>query len=426
MSSKIDEYINEICSHVKFQKAHHEIRTEFLIHIEEKIEDLKSQGLEDEEASKRALSQMGDSEIIGMQLNKIHKATPEWSIFFITVLFSFIGLLTIYFILENESTSYYLLVLQKNTIYNIFGYVSIICLYFFDYRRLEKYSKHIFAGTTLVLFALTYISPTINGTTRWLVLGIVNIDISELSLFLYAISLSKILEDINLNNKKSYIYISFMLLFPLSLYLINNTSMIALIYFTLFIMLLFLTKVNLYYVFSVISLVFISIFYTIISKPYLIHRLLVFLNPQSDPEGSGYMNFQLQKLLKSTGLKGNGFTFPQKTIPSIESDFIFTYIVYTFGWITAIILIIIIFTFILRIFIASKKVKNSYGRHIIQSFLCILAMEFIWNILMVLGFVPITGVSLPFISYGGSRLLTQMAAIGLTMNIYKSKSLSFA
>jgi len=74
--------------------------------------------------------------------------------------------------------------------------------------------------------------------------------------------------------------------------------------------------------------------------------------------------------------------------------------------------------------VTSRKVKNSFGSLIIQGFMCIFALEFLWNILMIVGLAPITSVGLPFISYGGSHVVTQMAAVGIIMSIYKGKSLT--
>lgn len=426
VNSKAEEYIEVICSYVKFKKAHKEIRTELLGHIEEKTEDLILEGINEEEASKKALAEMGQAEVIGKQLNESHKASPEWSILVMTVLFSLLGVIVAYLIAVNEVDPYMYIKLPRSIIFNVIGYIFIIGLYFFDYKRLEKHSTKLFIGVTLLLFMQLFISVPVNGMKAWMHLGPISINIAEASLFLYVIALAGMLRNLNVKTTKDFVYVSLMIGLPIFLYIQLRVLLEAAAYFVLFTVLMFKSKVKHLYVFSAIGVVAASGFYAVFSEPYRVARLFTFINPEKDPEGAGYLTIQVQKLLRSTGLSGNGFTFPKRTIPGVDSDFILTYIIYTFGWLAGIVLIISVFTFIFRMFTAARSVKDVYGNFIIRGFLCIFAVEFIWSILMVLGFLPIISVTLPFISYGGSKALTQMAAIGLIMSIYRCKSLSYA
>jgi cell division protein FtsW (lipid II flippase) len=424
VNSNIEEFVEEICSHVKLKRAHKEIRIELLNHIEEKTEDLMLEGISEEEASKKALSEMGQASIIGSQLNESHKATPEWGILGITFIFSLLGLITGYFILINGIGSN-ITAFQKSILFNIIGYITVIGLYFFNYKKLEKYAKHIFIGVTGILFIQTLIGTHVNGSSSRIHLGLFSMDITEISLFLYVIAFSKLIKELDLKSIKEYIYLSLMLLIPFILYLQLVDAIAAVTYFVVFMVFLFMKKVKKTYIFSVIALFLTSGGYFSISAPYLMHRLTSFINAKSHAQTTGYVNVQIDKLLKGTGAIGNGFTFPKGIIP-MESEYILAYIIYTFGWIVGITLIALVFAFIIRMFIAAKEVKDSFGKYMIRGFLCIFALEFIWNILMILGFAPIVGITLPFISYGGSRLLVQMAAIGIIMSIYRTKSLSYA
>ena len=423
--SKIDEYIEEICSYVKFKKAHKEIRAEFLDHFEEKTEDFILEGMSEEEASEKALAEMGEADIIGKQLDDSHKPSPEWSILIITALFSILGVVTVYLVLRNQEM-YYSGIYVRNILFNVVGFVSMLALYFFDYKKLEKHSMKIFLGITLILFLQLLMAVPINGRKAWIALGPLSVNITELSLFLYVISLSKLIRSIDLRKVKGYIYLSLMLLLPLSIYIQLKVSMEALIYFVIFIVLMVKSKVKLSYIFSIIGVFLTGSIYVFFSSYYRIKRLLGFLNPENDPLGTGYIIIQIRKLLASAGLHGNGFNLPGRTIPEVYSDFILTYIIYAFGWITGIVIMTLVLAFILRMFTAARTVQDTYGKLIILGFMLIFAIEFIWNILMALGLLPIVSVSLPFISYGGSRALTQMLAIGIIMSIYRCRSLSYA
>jgi len=425
VNSKIEEYIQEICNYVKFKKAHKEIRMEILSHIEEKTEDLMLKGMDEEEASRKALNEMGKAEIIGKQLNQSHKSAPEWSILIITILFSLIGLTIAYFLITN-GINQNAAAFKKTIAFTIIGYSLMAGLYLFDYKKLEKHSGKIFIGVSFILLLQLFISAPVNGIKAWFTLGFFSFNITELSLFLYVISLSKLIRSIELESAKGYLYLSLMLLVPVSLFVELRVVMAAVTYFVIFTIFMIKSKVKISYIASVIGIFTAGFFHMIISEPYRIARLLVFINPSRDPQGAGWLNIQIHNLLSSVGYMGNGFNFPKKTIPVVESDFVLTYIIYTFGWLTGIILIVFIIAFIIRMFTASNMVKDIYGNGIIQGFIVVFAMEFLWNILMVLGFAPIVSVNLPFISYGGSSLLSQMAAIGLIMSIYRCKSLSYA
>jgi len=420
--SKIDAYINKICSHVRYKQAHNEIRDEFLDHLQEKTEEMVADGMEEKEAIEKSLLEMGDAEVIGKQLNESHKAVPEVGIILLTTSLSFIGLLTIYFIVTNGIFSN-VSIFYKNMVFNIVGYIIMASLYFFNYKLLERYSKKIYIAITLILFLQLITGSPVNGSKRWISLGVFSMDITELSLFLYAIALSKILKELDWNNMKQVTYGFIMAFLPLVLYMLLKTMICSVIYLVLFLTLMISVKSKLRYIITIIGIILVSITYYFLSKPFRLKRFFIFLYPQ-DPQGAGYVNFQIGKLLKTAGFYGQGFTFPNRIFPGVQNDFVLTYIIYTFGWIGGITVITLAFVFIMRMIMAARMVKDTFGSLIIKGFMCIFALKFFWNILMILGFAPIVGVSLPFISYGGTAAVTQTAAIGLILGIYRRKNLS--
>ncbi|EQB89536.1 cell division protein FtsW (lipid II flippase) [Clostridium punense] len=113
-----------------------------------------------------------------------------------------------------------------------------------------------------------------------------------------------------------------------------------------------------------------------------------------------------------------------KIIPNLHTDFLFTYIVYTFGWIAAAILITLIVVFILKIITVAKVTKNAYGKLIVSGFIAVLTTEFLLNIGMNFGIAPIVGISLPFMSFWCSQLLINMTIVGLILSVYRRKDLT--
>ncbi|MCJ7689290.1 MAG: FtsW/RodA/SpoVE family cell cycle protein, partial [Clostridiaceae bacterium] len=129
--------------------------------------------------------------------------------------------------------------------------------------------------------------------------------------------------------------------------------------------------------------------------------------------------------IHTSGIFGNGFSANEKLlVPSMQSNFVFNYIVHTFGWLGAAVIITIIISFIYRILHISKYVRDTYGRLLIAGLISIFIVQFAANILMNVNLFPIIGIALPFISYGGSLGLINMASVGIIMSVYRRRTLS--
>lgn len=194
----------------------------------------------------------------------------------------------------------------------------------------------------------------------------------------------------------------------------NNGS-----YLIAFGILMGVSGINLKYLFMMsISAVGFLLFWGLASF-YRMERFLIFLNPGKDPQGGGWLNIQLNKATHSVGFWGQGFNLDPRSIPQVSTNFIFTYIVYTFGWIAGIMLAVIIAAFLVRIARIAVVTRNSFGKLLVSGFVTAFGVQFIWNVLMNLSLAPISGIELPFISYGGSQFVTNMIAVGIILNVYK-------
>ena len=113
-----------------------------------------------------------------------------------------------------------------------------------------------------------------------------------------------------------------------------------------------------------------------------------------------------------------------KNLPNLNQDLVFCYIIYTFGWLFAIVILMLIISLLVNLFKTSKTIKNNYGKTSILSISTIFASQFLISILMNLNLLPISAVSMPFISSGGTNTMINMALIGLICSIYGRKNLS--
>jgi rod shape determining protein RodA len=155
--------------------------------------------------------------------------------------------------------------------------------------------------------------------------------------------------------------------------------------------------------------------------PYQQKRLATFLNPESDPLGSAYQLIQSKIAVGSGGVFGKGFLKGTQTqlkfLPEGHTDFIFSAWAEEFGFIGAILVVFFFFLLFYRGIVLAAKCHNRQYALVAMGIVCILTFQAVSNLLMTVGFLPVTGIPLPFMSYGGSSMLTTMMAVGLLLGI---------
>lgn len=417
-NEKIKKYISSVCCQIRNSKIHNDIQEEVRGHIEEIAQEYMEGGFSEDEAINNAIAQMGDASLIGRELNKIHKQKPEWSIIILTSIFAVLSLSMIFLIDSSGILRYSLF--SKSIIGTLVGLSFAAFLYYFDYMKIKSYSKYIYLATIVVMLLTIIFGRTVNGKP-YLFIG-VPINFIDASPLLFTISLSGILIEFNWSETKKFIYGSILLIAPILLMITSRSFSAVLPYCTSVVVLLIMSGVKFKNICILIASNLVAFIFYLFKEPYRTQRLLIFLNAKSDPQGSGYLNISLDKLIHSAGIWGQGLTFDGKMLPDIHKDFIFTYIVYTFGWIAGLLLAVLILLFLVRIANIAFYVKSSYGKLLISGFTAIFSVQFLWNILMNLSLAPITSVDLPFISYGNSQFIINMAVVGLISNIYKQKN----
>ena len=165
-------------------------------------------------------------------------------------------------------------------------------------------------------------------------------------------------------------------------------------------------------------------------KEYQKNRIRVFLNPESDPLGSGYHVIQSKIAIGSGQVFGKGLYQGTQTqfgyLPVKHTDFIFAVIGEELGLIGCVIVTALLFTFVYKCLSNSNRVKTDMSKYICVGVACMFLAHIFENIGMCIGLMPVTGIPLPFFSYGGSSLITNFAAIGLVLSVYmRKKSISF-
>ncbi|MGZ5423009.1 MAG: rod shape-determining protein RodA [Candidatus Aminicenantales bacterium] len=161
--------------------------------------------------------------------------------------------------------------------------------------------------------------------------------------------------------------------------------------------------------------------WTIALKDYQKKRVTTLINPAGDPRGSGYQVIQSKIAIGSGGFAGKGFQKGTQSqlrfLPARHTDFIFSVIGEETGFLGVFVVILLYFALLARMFLSVAKARDRAGVYIIFTASLLIAFQFLVNILMIIGLFPVVGITLPFLSYGGSSLLASYVACGLVLNV---------
>ncbi|MBI2051276.1 putative lipid II flippase FtsW [Candidatus Roizmanbacteria bacterium] len=346
------------------------------------------------------------------------------SLFYTPILLSIVGL---FFVFEASSVksfsefgnSFYYFNLQS--VWIVFGIIAMFFFSFIDYHKLYYLSFPLMMITLILLVVVLIpgIGSQAGGARRWLDLGIINFQPTEIAKFSVIIYLSSWF--IHRERKR---FFSFVVLLGMLIFLIilQPDMGTAIIVFSLSIIVYFLAGIQLTYLVVLIPISFLGFLLLVQSSSYRFQRLLAFLNPSSDPLGIGYHVNQILISLGNGGLLGQGFGASRQKflfLPEAHTDSIFAIIAEEFGFIGGFILIFSFFALLYSIYRISQKAPDRYGKLLAGGILAYFALQITINLSGMVNLLPLTGVPLPFISYGGSNLLVSFSLLGILLNIAK-------
>ncbi|WP_164985080.1 FtsW/RodA/SpoVE family cell cycle protein [Ammoniphilus sp. CFH 90114] len=425
----IEDYLDTVCSQIKNKEIHDDIRCELNNHIDEILEDYLAEGIEESEAIKQSLLHMGDPVHLGKQFWIAHKPKTEWTLLGLVTAFIGMGLLIMYSIGMNQANHDAMSLFLSKVLTTWIGIIALAAVFFFDYRKLKTWSPTLFLGTLVIMLLVLLMGPRVNGIPH-LDLGFIRIDFIHLSPFCLIVFLAGILlVDVEKKSEASgqnklLAKALLLLLVPSLFYLITPSLYSFLLYAVGFFVLFFTSKASRRQIVILLSTIFVLIVGLFLTmKPYQISRLAAFLDPYQDPQGSGYQLVQSIESIRSAGWLGHGFGAELKVLPGIQSDFVFTYLVYSQGWLIGGALASAVLFFMIRMIRVSQWVRDPYGRMMINGIASLFILCFLYSILMTVGLLPPANVAMPFVSHGGSLFLIHMISVGLILSIYRRKDL---
>ena len=294
-----------------------------------------------------------------------------------------------------------------------------------DIKFIYKYAYLIFIFTFLLLFSVELIGVFGKGATRWINIFGFSLQPSELVKISIILALAKFYNDLKFENIKKIhnLFFPFLILFlPFLLVLSQPDLGTALSIVILGICILFASGVRMWkFILGIVILIGSIPILLNYLKPYQKDRIISFLNPEEDALGSGYQLIQSKIALGSGGISGKGFLEGTQSylqyLPEKQTDFIFTLIGEEFGFIGTIFIILLFITLISICFYISIKSNHIFGRILSLGIASNLFIYVVLNMSMVTGLMPVVGIPLPLISYGGTAMLSMMILFGLLLNV---------
>lgn len=314
---------------------------------------------------------------------------------------------------------------QRQILWALIGIALMIVFIAMDYHVYLDISMILYGvGMALLLYLLVWGKVTAN-VKSWIHLGGFQFQPSEFMKIFTALVLAKFFEsnDSAYLNFRSFMMVSLIIGGPLVLIIIQPDFGTAASFFPLIAAAMFFGGIRLRY--WVVALLILAILlpsaWFLFLKPYQKERVLIFLNPERDPLGSGYQVTQAKIAIGSGGLFGKGFKEGTQAkleyLPAKHTDFIFAVIGEEWGFVGVAVVLALYLFLSLQAFMIAKQSRDRSGTFLVIALISFFIFHIIINVAMQIGLLPTTGIPLPLISYGGSSTMMFMIAIGLIANV---------
>ena len=369
----------------------------------------------------------------------------EWPVFILVMLLSLFGVVAIFSAMSippdgQTAYSFMEIVRMQPTYYAMsqvqwigIGLVAFAAMIYLDYRLFARFASLLYwmnIGILIFLLGMGYLGGASGGFLRWFEWGESRtFQPSELGKLVIIIALAQLFaaRKTPVHTVSSFVRISLFVGVPLVLIAIQPDVGTALSYVVIYAALLFVSGTDRKLLTGILSVAIVVlvvgwIFYSTGGGGFRMDRIRVWLDPEFDIQGAGMQTYRARIAVGSGGLWGKGMFSPGmfatlKYIPAIHTDFIFASIAETFGYVGAGALVLMYLLLLLRLVALARRVEDPFGCYLVVGVTAMMLFHVFENIAMVIGLMPVTGIPLPFVSYGGSSYLTNILGIGLVINV---------
>lgn len=435
---KLREYADTVCSQIRWKRAHGAVSEEIQNHLIDQRNAYIQEGAAEEEATERAVADMGDPVDVGTQLDRIHRPRPQWSMLALTLVMVVLGMY-IQLLVGDDIANRYRSPLPAGIQieYILVGAAALLVAYFSDFTLIGKYPKTVYFGL-LSIFVISF--------------GLEARHYTLLSLFnryyylrafypmLFPVAFSGIVYAMRGRGKPGIMACLAACFFPAFLALQQARQVSPLIGIVLIlvsggiILGIALTKdwfgsnrrQSWLWTYAPFLGASALAAFCYLRTPHVLRRITAFLHPERDPRGDGYVAMVVKDLLENAKLMGTG-TLPSQyaasqsfPLPGIHTDFLLTYLIYRMGWLAFGLVLALLLVFIACGFRLCLKQRSALGQLVSASVLLTFAFQAVHYIGYNLGFLFIAPLSLPLFSYGGAAMVVNLGLIGLMLSAFRS------
>jgi len=353
-----------------------------------------------------------------MQLKLLR--TIDWTLVALPVLLVVAGVITIYSTTLGTSQTY---LAGRQILFAVLGLILMFACTVFNYRALKSYAGIFYLLSIGLLFLVLMFGKKIFGATRWIDFGVFQLQPSEILKISMTIFTAAFLSSGATGWLKRLIWLLAIFAVPIFLVLrqpdLGTAIVISFVFLGLFFIWPIHKKIKIIAVIVMIAIIPLGWF---LMRDYQHQRIRTFIDPGSDPYGSGYNVIQSIIAVGSGGIWGRGLgNGPQSQLnflPVSHTDFIFAGWAEATGLIGSVALIITMIILNWRIYNVAKIAQDDFGRYLAVGFGVIFTVQTVINIGMNLGIAPVTGIPLPYVSAGGTALMTNFISLGILQSIY--------
>ncbi len=347
----------------------------------------------------------------------------DYWLLFIVLAISIYGLVILSSATSNFSADpwYYV---QKQAIWIAAGLTGLFLVISIDYSNFSRLSGYIYIGNLALLTLVLFIGRETAGAQRWIDLRFFDLQPSEFAKLAIIITLAVFLEkrEGDMDSVKNFALAFIHVALPMFLIFRQPDLGTSLVFVAILYGMLFLGGAKLKHLFLSMAAgaAAVPLLWRFL-KPYQQMRLVIFMNPEQDPLEYGYQLIQSVIAIGSGGIWGSGLYEGTQNIydflPAQHTDFIFSVLGEELGFVGAVVLLVLYLLLIYRILKVSSMAKDTFGLLICIGVASMLVFQVLVNIGMTISIMPVTGLPLPFMSYGGSSFLVNILSIGLVLNV---------
>lgn len=348
----------------------------------------------------------------------------DWVIITTAALLLLVGLLVLYSLSASGGTNFFF----KQSLFALLGIGVMFFMASLDYRYVQKYSTTLYFVTIAALLSVLFFGVTVNGTAGWLSLGIFQVqpvEVAKVTLIIFLASF--------ISKKKSELgewtrVIASLVLSAVLIFLVlrqpdlGSSLVLAAIWGGMIVA--SGLRFRHFFVLGILGAVLVTGSWFLLAD-YQKARIDTFLHPESDPQGSGYNVLQAMVAVGSGGVSGKGLGYGSQSqlsfLPEKHTDFIFAVVAEELGLVGGSFVIILYGILLYRIRRIGVLSSDNFGYLLSLGVMIMVFVQIVINIGMNVGLLPVTGLPAPFLSYGGSSLLSLCASLGLLLSVYQRK-----